>query len=249
MRARWFRALAAGALVLTCGAITAQENATKTATKAQEKKQQETISGRADYMRSTWGDKRTVLMKGNVKFVHGNTTMVSDKVEYDEESRIASSPGKLSISDPECDITGDRGSADFRKRIGVVEGNVVLLVKPKKTEQDTADSNSVKSKLKESTTITCDRLEYNYRTKVATITGNVVFKQTGRSATAQKAVYDDKKQFLTLSGNVKGIDEKGQTFAAPDSVVISLKKGEEWIEAPNASATFKIDVDEEEKGQ
>ena len=41
-------------------------------------------------------------------------------------------------------------------------------------------------------------------------------------------------------------DEQGQTFSAPGKVIISLKEGDEWIEAPNATATFKVDLDEDE---
>ena len=247
MRTRLLMAIitiSALASVFTCAGITAQQ-ASKPSENAKPKEPASVI-GKADYMKSGWGDKKTVLMKGNVSFTHDDTVIKSDQVDYDGNAKIAVSPGKVNINDPECDILGDKGSAYFNKRLGVVEGNVVMNLKPKSTEAG-ADKESVRNKLNQPTTITCQKLEYFYKNKLASATGNVIFKQKNRTANADKAVYDEKKELLTLSGNVKGVDEYGQTFTAPGNVVISLKKGDEWMEAPNSSATFKIDLDNEDE--
>ena len=82
--------------------------------------------------------------------------------------------------------------------------------------------------------------------KIASATGGVLLKQEKRSANAKKLIYDDKKELLTLLGDIKGVDEDGQTFSAPDKVTICIKKGAEWMEAPNASATFKVKTEEDE---
>lgn len=205
----------------------------------------ETVDGRADYMRAGWGAKKVTLMKGNVKFTHAETVLTSDQVEYDEQIKTAVSPGKLHITNPECDITGDKGSAYFKKRLGVVEGNVLMLVKPKQTET----SDTVRSQYAQNTTITCSKLEYLYKDKIATAIGGVVFRQDKRTASADKAIYEQAKELLTLTGNVKSVDEQGQTFSAPGTVVISLKKGDEWIEAKDANASFKIELDDEEESK
>ena len=182
------------------------------------------------------------ILKGNVILVHRDTTLKSDLVDYVKKTNIATSPGKVTISDPECDITGDKGTADFNKKIGTLEGSVTMLVKPK--ADPNTDKDSVRAKMTKPTTITCPKIEYQYKAKIATLTGGVNFKQKDRSASAQKAVYDGKQEILTLTGDVKGTDEDGQTFSAP-AVKISLKKGDEWMEAENANATFKVDLSEE----
>ncbi len=205
----------------------------------------------ADIMKTKWDSKDTthVLMKGNVKFVSKDTTMTCDEATYtddkDAKSKTAVVPAKINITSPECDITGDKGSADFNKRLAIIEGNVILLAKPKKSDE-TADPESIKTKLNQPTTITCPKLEYLYKDKIATLTGGVTFKQAKRSGSAQKAIYDGKNELLTLTGDVKGIDEDGQTFSAP-KVIISFKKGDEWMEAENGNASFKIDTGEETK--
>jgi len=203
----------------------------------------------ADVIKSKWGDEKMTLLQGNVKFIHGDTTLTSDKILYDGKVKTADSPGSVKITDPECDITGDKGFADFNKRLGIIEGRVEMLFKPKLTpEEEKArqdkNSDNIEAKIKEPTTVTCPKLEYQYKNKVATATGGVSFKQKNRTANADKAIYDVKAEKLTLIGHVKAVDEQGQVFTSPDRITISLKKGDEWMEAPNASGSFKIDLEE-----
>lgn len=205
----------------------------------------------ADFTKIKWGnDEKTTLYKGHVKFTHGDTTLTSDEILYDVKVKTATSPGSVNITDPECDITGNSGFADFKKKLGIIEGKVVMLLKPKLTpEEEKArqdkNSNNIEAKIKEQTTVTCPKLEYQYKTKIATATGGVLFTQRNRTANADKAIYDVKAEKLTLIGHVKAVDEDGQVFASPDKVIISLKKGDEWMEATNASGSFKVDLDEE----
>lgn len=246
MRFRWIRGAFAVAIIAALGAcmVIAAQPPKAPAAKAQSK-EPETVMGRADVLKSTWGDKTEVLMKGNVKFTSEDTVMTSDQVTYDKKTKTAVSPGKISISGPEADITGDKGTADFQKKLGVLVGNVTMLLKPKAIDQAPEDKDSVRAKMTKPTTITCPKIEYLYKAKIATATGGVNFKQEKRSASAQKAVYDVKNEVLVLTGDVKGTDEDGQTFAAP-TVKISLKKGDEWMEAENANASFKVDLNEEQ---
>ncbi|NLN75634.1 MAG: LPS export ABC transporter periplasmic protein LptC [Armatimonadetes bacterium] len=240
MRVRWLCTVLAAVVALgACVGIAAQQ-AKKSTT---QKKEPETVQGRADVLKSTWGDKTEVLMKGNVKFTSDDMVLTSDLVTYDKQTKTAVSPGKLTITSNEADMTGDKGTADFNKRLGTLSGNVEMLLKPKPEDQANDDEDSVRAQVTKPTTITCENLEYLYQEKIATATGGVHFKQDKRTAQAQKAVYNSDTELLMLTGEVKGVDEDGQTFSAP-SVTISLKRGDEWMEAQNASASFKIDLDE-----
>lgn len=233
----------AAVLALSCVAVPAKEEPKAPAGKTKPNE----VIGKYDFMKVIWKDgQKTILLKGSVKFTHDDTAITSDQVDYDDAANTAVSPGKLVISNPECDITGARGSAFFKKRLGIVEGSVVMNLKPRKDETEPADSDSVRARLNEPTTITCSRLEYLYRDKIVTATGQVVFRQNKRKATADKVIYDQKNEFVTLTGNVSMIDEDGQTFSAP-KVTMSVKKGDEWMEAPSANATFKIDLGEDEE--
>ncbi len=241
-------ALGAAVLILVCAGISAQQDAkSPNAGKKPEDKREEVTYG-AKLVKAAWGGGGTSLMKGDVWFQHADTRISSDLVQYDgsEKVKTATSPGSIKISNPECDITGEKGAAYFLKRLGVIEGSVVMLVKPKQEAAAPNDDESIRMKLRKPTTITCEKLEYLYRKKIASAVGKVVFQQEKRRATADKAVYDQKAELLTLTGGVNAVDEDGQTFSAPKAV-ISLKKGDEWIEAPDAKATLKIDLGEEEE--
>ena len=192
------------------------------------------------------GDDKTEGTYKIVQFAHNDTVVSSDLVTYDRKTKIAISPGKINITDPECDITGDKGNADFNKKISNIEGNVTMLLKPKQDSQPKPkDNESLTAKMKKPTTVTCPKIEYLYKNKIATLTGGVNFKQEKRSASSNKAVYDGKAEILTLTGDVKGVDEDGQTFSAT-TVKISFKKGDEWMELENANANVKVDLGEED---
>jgi len=238
-------ALLTTAALLACAAIRAQQASPKPVSAPPAKKRSGDVDIKGKYWHRDFA-KKTILFRGDVVCTHDDTVLTTDEILVDEKAKTAVSPGKVIITDPECDITGGKGSADFNKRIAVLEGSVVMNVKPRGTDENPDDKDSVGTRLDRPTTISCAKLEYQYRKKIATGTGGVEFKQDRRTASADKAVFDQKQEILTLIGNVKGVDEDGQTFSAPDTVEICLKKGEGWMKASNATATFKIDLDEED---
>ena len=120
--------LVAGAMLFLCAGIpNAQEPAKPAAdAKPRRRRPRDGLSRSRRLSRGASGAKENkVYLKGNVKFTHGDTVLTCDEVEWDRDTQIAVSPGKVTITDPECDITGDKGTAYFKKRIGVVEGNVI----------------------------------------------------------------------------------------------------------------------------
>ncbi len=224
-------------------------------------KKTETATIQADTMKSVWGDQKRVLATGNVVITQGDTVFKSDQVEYLKTEGTATSPGKFTVTNPQCDLTAAKGTAFLNKKLALAEGNVVMLLKPKEEEKPAkpTEEEDARGKLTQETTITCDRMEYFYKDKIASAAGKVVFTQNvpidpesteensgKRVAHADKAVYDQNTEVVTLTGNVEATDEKGQTFSSPGKVVISIKKGNEWMEAESARATIKYEPDEEE---
>jgi len=227
--------------VLACASMNAKQNSAENAKTGEKKLEEVNISFK--HLRRDLGEKRITFVEGDVKCIHGDTVLTTESATVDEKEQIITVPGKITITSPECDIVADRGIAYLKKRLAVLEGNVVMHLKPKTEE---IDGNSERAKYSRPTTITCEKIEYLYRKKVASGTGNVIFKQDKRTATAKKFIYDEKSEILTIMGDVKAVDEDGQTFYAPEKVVICLKKGNEYMEASNAGATIKVDMSEEE---
>lgn len=212
---------------------------------AKEKKPPRNFDVKADLMKVVWGAERKVVLTGNVLFTQEDTKIASEKVEWDRKQEIAVFPGKLTITTPEAQATADKGKVFFKTRIGILEGSVNMLYHPKEEKpEDTADKESVQSAMRQESTLTCSKLEYDYKNKIATATGGVTIKQPERTVTADKVVFDQKAELITLNGNIKVVDNEGQEFTAPGEARISIKKGEEWIEAPNPTAKFKVEIDE-----
>lgn len=191
-------------------------------------------------------DDRILVLTGSVKFVQGDTILLADKVDYQESTNTATASGNLKIYDDQNAITGDACTVSFKDKKGSLTGNVRMVAKPKpKPPQSTGDSK-IASQWKDELTITCDAIEYYYKEKRAVVPGAVTIVQKTRTITADSAVYRGGDEVLELAGNVKGKDEKDRhTFSAP-KVTISLKEGNEWIEAEKASGSFYVKEEEEE---
>lgn len=239
--------------VLACFAglsvvIAAQEPGAK---KAEEPKYTE-IKYSADSSSYKWdGEDRILVLKGNVKFVQGDTVLLADRVDYRESTRTASASGNLKIYDDQSTITGETCSVNFKEKKGTISGNVRMVSKPKTKPENKADAKSdskpksLRSEWKDEVRLTCEKIEYFYKEKRAVIPCPVKIVQKTRTVTADSAEYFGKEEIVRLVGNVKGNDEKDRhSFAAP-KVTISLKENDEWIEAEKATGSFYVKEEEE----
>jgi lipopolysaccharide assembly outer membrane protein LptD (OstA) len=234
--------LAAAICAFFAASILAQEQSAATAPK-----QKEVVSIDGDKWKWKGGDKTSVYtITGNVIIKQGDTTVTATKAEYDEKAKIAVIDGGVKIVDPENQITGDKATTYLNDRKNVVEGNVKMIGIPKTTDTG-KDAAQMSTKLREPTTITCDKLEYLYRKKIATISGHLKIVQKDRTLVGEHAVYDVNQQVVTLTGGVHVTDEKGQTFTSPGEIRASLKEGSEWIESGTGSATLHVNIDEEKE--
>ena len=203
----------------------------------------------ADMTSYRWdGEDRILVLKGNVKFVQGDTVLLADKVDYRESTDTAIATGSLKIYDDRNTITGDTCSVNFEEKKGTLTGNVRIVAEPKPKPQGSSDSKpkSLKSEWKDELVITCDKVDYYYKEKKAVIPSPVTMVQKSRTVTADSATYLSKEEIIQLVGNVKGRDEKDKhSFSAP-KVTISIKENDEWIEAEKATGSFYVKEKEEE---
>lgn len=227
--------LALAAVALICGLGLAQEQ------KPASEPDYKDVSLKADLVKRNWGAKKMVFLTGNVVISQGDTVIKSDKIEYDEDAQIATSPGPISITDPDNDIRGNSGIAFLKQRRGSLDGNVKLITKPKQR----AGATDKSPEWRDPVTVTCNTIEYLYKQKQATASGNLKMLQKERTVMADKAVYLVKDERMTLTGNVHGSDEKGQTMTAGGKVTVSMKEGDEWIEMEQAAGAFKVKSEEE----
>ena len=171
-----------------------------------------------------WDENNRVLtLRGLVTFHQGQAEVDMNGATYDRKTDVATSSSPVTITATDTTVTGNHGSVDFSKHVAILSGNIVMKVLPK--PQDTIKEQEAKKP----TTIACDQVNYNYRTKQAQTTGAVVIKQPGRTVTAADGQYDVTLKVVTLTGNVVGKSDDGKVIKAPLAKV-SVDPDDEWID-------------------
>ncbi len=191
--------------------------------------------------RQTNGGWVTSLSTG-VKFTFEDTILRTDMAAFNEKTQVATSPGRVQIDDAQNTIVGNKGVAYYGKARAVLTGNVRVLARPR-PQNANAPEGSLRREFRDPVAITCDRVEYRWRRRVAVATGNLTFRQRDRTLTAEKAVYDGRAETVLLTGKVRGFDRSDE-IRSP-SALIGLREGEEFLEL-TGGVQGKIRVDDEE---
>jgi len=174
----------------------------------------------------------TWVTNGKITFRQDDATLTTVGAFYDGKANTAKALSPVVVSDSESTLTGKDGKIDFNKKIVTITGSVHLVETPKDDQSSKKTDNSDKSIASvqnEPTDITCDSLVYNYKTKIAVITGNIVITQKKRVVTADKGTYDAGKKIAELNGSV--VEKKSDgSIGHADKAKVSLKKGDEWAD-------------------
>lgn len=199
-----------------------------------------------------------------LKVVDGDTRFQADQAVQDIATNTVIATGNLQMDDVKYSATGDKADIEIKPRHAVITGHVVIVTKPstkaadkpaeKVVEKSTVeatktskDDKSLATERQKPATITCDKADVLYGTKMVTLTGNlkIVQKITDgtRTLTATKAIYDVNGEVMDLVGNVYAVDEKGQELHVP-SMTLGLKEGDEWIKATEGGTMVIIEEDE-----
>lgn len=179
-----------------------------------------------------------VTLTGNVDIHSENTTMTSDLATYNEKTGVANSPGHLKIDDSQNTVIGDTGVAFYARRDARISGGVKITVRPKQ-EAGNAPQGSLRSEFKDPVYITCDNVDYNWRSRVAVATGHLTFKMKDRTVTATKATYYGAEERVQLDGSVHYTRTNGDKGDAPTATAI-VREGHEQFSAKNATTVVIV---------
>lgn len=153
--------------------------------------------------RWTHDDVTSVGSGRNFRYVEGETTVTGDAFRYNSKQKQLDAEGHLVLDDLKHHVTGDKATVDnSRKKLAIITGHVVLVLKPESEAQGSPPPGAVKGAVglapievpgktpppteekedagairRHGVTATCDRLEDYYRRKFAILRGNVVFTQ------------------------------------------------------------------------
>ena len=192
-------------------------------------------------------------LSNGVRITSDGTVMKTALAQYNYRTFIAVAPGNIQIEDERNTLVGNNGKAFYNTRDAVIQGNVKIVVRPKPGSAS-APEGSPRREFKDPVTIFCDRVDYNWRTRIAIATGNLTLKQTTsdgtrRTATAKKLTFYTREERLVLEGDVNAVDSKGQKLTGPEAIAITKEGAEQFRMEKGAIATFEVpDEDEPDAG-
>jgi lipopolysaccharide export system protein LptA len=175
----------------------------------------------ADYGKSEEINKESVVtLLGNVIMYYQESVFKTAKGTYNRDKKIGTAPGRIEMQDKENKLVGNKGFVEYEKTTAEVEGNVKLETLPK--------SDKMKKDLSGPIVLTCQKMRYNWDSKVAIPSGDIhIFLRAEKKDwifTCDEATYDGKAEIVKLSGNVKGNAKvDGSSVVAKKDVYVSLK--------------------------
>lgn len=120
-----------------------------------------------------------------------------DEITFNENTNEAIASGNLRLKSRDSTLTGKRMRADFDTKVITILDDVVLNSYGKGT-----GVRSTSSPKRKASTMTCDRIDYNYRNRQAIITGNIKMKQENTSGSCERILFDEERNTAELQGKV-----------------------------------------------
>ncbi|MBV9865999.1 MAG: hypothetical protein JO316_11645 [Abitibacteriaceae bacterium] len=149
-----------------------------------------------------------------------------DDLTYNQTTDQALAREKLRVESRDSTMTGNLIHADFTNKVITITGNVII--NSHGTDDGIRGSapnkNQHKRKLPKrlagkQSTMTCDRIDYNYENKEAVVTGHIHMTQEGNSGTCDRIVFDEENNIAHLIGNVQFNNKDDQAFQCPEMTI------------------------------
>ena len=162
--------------------------------------------------------------------------LYADELTHYEKQNVAIARQNLRVESRDSTITGKVMRADFdSKTITLTEDVLMRSHGESDGVQATADEKKAGQALRgevlhKASSLTCDRIDYNYENQQALLTGNIRMRQGDNFGTCDQIVFDEARNIARLIGNVKFANGKRQTFNVPE---LTLYIDEDKVSAPN----------------
>lgn len=197
-------------------------------------------------------DDNSAVATGNPRVVNPETTITGTVIEADFDDEVATITQDVTVvtqrkqedADAEgqdeqqaADEAGEEAAADSgQEAAGEAAG-----------DEDDEEPRELEDYWEKKTTITCERIVYEYAEDVkrVTATGRVKAVQEDKTVYADTAVYEELKDLITLTGNVRVLTEHGDEFRCPRAV-ISVE--ENWVRAEQVTGVGRR-RDEDEQSE
>ena len=175
-------------------------------------------------------DKSTdkMVFAGNVVITQEDIILTAQEADFDVDKKIGQIKGDIKLVQSDITITGENLEAYLNDKRYIFQEKVIL-VQERKDEEEKEDN----------ITWNCSNLEIFTDTQDLTATGEVKILKKDYTITAEKAVYNDKEQKITLTGKVR-IEEEAGRWITGDKAVFYIDSERLEVEG-NVRSGIKLD--------
>jgi lipopolysaccharide assembly outer membrane protein LptD (OstA) len=175
-------------------------------------------------------DKSTDKMtfEGNVIITQEDITLTAQEADFDVDKKIGQIKGDIKLVQSDITITGETLEAFLNDKRYIFQEKVILVQERKDKEEK-----------EDNITWNCNSLEIFTDTQDLTATGEVKILKKDYTITAEKAVYNDKEQKITLTGRVR-IEEEAGRWITGDKAVFFIDSERLEVEG-NVRSGIKLD--------
>lgn len=175
-------------------------------------------------------DKSTdkMIFEGNVIITQEDITLTAQEADFDVDKKIGQIKGDIKLVQSDITITGENLEAYLNDKRYIFQEKVILVQERKDKEEK-----------EDNITWNCSELEIFTDTQDLTATGEVKILKKDYNITAEKAVYNDKEQKITLTGKVR-IEEEAGRWITGDKAVFYIDSERLEVEG-NVRSGIKLD--------
>lgn len=175
-------------------------------------------------------DKSTdkMIFEGNVIITQEDITLTAQEADFDVDKKIGQIKGDVKLVQSDITITGENLEAYLNDKRYIFQEKVILVQERKDKEEK-----------EDNITWNCNNLEIFTDTQDLTATGEVKILKKEYTITAEKAVYNDKEQKITLTGKVR-IEEEAGRWITGDKAIFYIDSERLEVEG-NVRSGIKLD--------
>ena len=169
-----------------------------------------------------------MIFEGNVIVTQEDITLTAKEADFDVDKKIGQIKGDIKLVQSDITITGETLEAFLNDKRYIFQEKVILIQERKDKEEK-----------EDNITWNCSELEIFTDTQDLTATGEVKILKKDYTITAEKAIYNDKEQKITLTGKVR-IEEEAGRWITGDKAIFYIDSERLEVEG-NVRSGIKLD--------
>lgn len=214
--------------------------------------------------KTTWDNQRGMWhMVEDVRVTQDGEDFIlyANELFFNEKANQALARGSLRVESRDSTITGSEIRANFNSKLLIITGNVLMKShapedgiqgsSPKEkptangsTRSEGKSNDKSRGSMREeartkASRMTCDKIEYNYESRQAVVTGSIRLVQDKNSGTCERILFDEEQNIAQLTSN----DAYGVRFTDGEGRSILTREVIAYIDQDHVETKYPVKID------